>query len=101
MRVIEHSSDGIDSVRWIVGRYPLPTHALQCLLARELGNQFMIGDIVGKPMPAIAPSVLNVKFVKLFRGGHYMNRLAPKTLRRRFIEALGHAIHVFSLPWAC
>jgi hypothetical protein len=23
-----------------------------------------------------------------------MNRLAPKTVRRRFIEALGHAIHV-------
>ena len=23
-----------------------------------------------------------------------MNRLVPKTVRRRFIEALGHAIHV-------
>ena len=28
------------------------------------------------------------------RGGHDMNRLEPKTVRRRFIEALGRAIHV-------
>ena len=30
----------------------------------------------------------------VYRGGHDMNRLEPKTVRRRFIEALGRAIHV-------
>src|SRR5215510_6715991 len=32
--------------------------------------------------------------LSVYKGGHDMNWLAPKTLRLRFFVALGHAIHV-------
>src|SRR5262245_6919031 len=32
--------------------------------------------------------------LSVYKGGHDMNWLAPKAMRRRFFVALGHAIHV-------
>src|SRR6476469_4810336 len=32
--------------------------------------------------------------LSVYGGGHDMNRLVAKTMRRRFFVALGHAIHV-------